>query len=314
MDGQTLIIIKSVANKQAPDLTEDGDEEFVPPSEIEDGEKKALDISNPWVQAGGLGIAGAGAGYGIGSLLDRWKRSRKLKKLQDTGMSEQEAETEVARSSAMNSQASEAQSLAILLGLGGAGAPLAAHYAPVLGKKIRESMNKDRPILKIGSAQETVDRARETVKRAQAVELGVRRSLSALGVAGRQRQDMVVKVAFQMLEGNIRTPLDTIRVLKQAYNNPAYPDPETVEPLGGWGKTIGDKITEETKDLSPTAKFLLLTLGGSGLGVAGGALGDKGMEMFGRRPSNALTLLGALTGGGLGALKHISDQTGPLPG
>lgn len=141
-------------------------------------------------------------------------------------------------------------------------------------------------------------------KKAVAFDLGVRRALFERGIPPGPRQELAVKVAMALSEGRIRQPHDTMVVVKEAVDGWADEDE---------GFHIGDWITEETKNLHPLAKFLLLAGGGTALGAGAGALGDKTMELFGRKPSSALTLLGALTGGGMGAYKHVSDAAGPLP-
>ena len=114
-----------------------------------------------------------------------------------------------------------------------------------------------------------------------------------------------MKIAAAISAGDISGPQDIRSFIKQAA------DP--------WGDDdgqfrVGDWITDETKDLHPLVKLLLLTGGGAALGAGAGALGDKALEFGGRKPSHALTLLGALTGGGLGAYKHVKDQVGSVPG
>lgn len=141
-------------------------------------------------------------------------------------------------------------------------------------------------------------------KKAQAYDWGVRFALAERGLHG-PAQDLAVKVAAAISDGSIAGPQDIRPFIKQAANPWGEPDDQF---------RVGDWITDETKDLHPLVKLLLLTGGGAALGAGAGALGDKALEIGGRKPSNALTLLGALTGGGLGAYKHVRDQIGPIPG
>lgn len=142
----------------------------------------------------------------------------------------------------------------------------------------------------------------EDMKKAQAFEAGLRFNLAEHGIVG-VRQDLAVKVAADIASGRVKTALDVRQSVKTA-----------ADEWESGVQSIGDWITEETRLLSPAAKLMLLTLGGAGIGAGAGALGDKALETVGRQPSNALAVLGALTGGGMGAYKYVKDRSGPVPG
>jgi len=165
---------------------------------------------------------------------------------------------------------------------------------------IKKLMRKSSPDLTSDGDEEFIpaeELKEEEEKKAQAFDMGVRFALAERGIGDGPRQELAIKVAMAIAENENLCPQDTIAILEKA----------AVESVNQ-GFNVSDWITQETENLHPVAKFLLLTLGGAGLGAAGGATAGKTMELLGKKPGKSMTLLGALTGGGIGALKHVSDS------